>query len=155
MVDEESREDFSDVLTSIFEVPAVCTHTVVPGGAPQRHCIAARLMLCAVVVSRGDVGVGAVGADVAHCVLTSCTCALHSLPGRTLAVADAHVVVLIVVVARFALALAVAVGRARRLYHHVVAADSTSQAFTDVVPQGGEGTGRTRFALALVRRGAA
>lgn len=87
---------------------------------------------------------------MAHSVLISCTLALHSLAGRTVAVADAHVVLLFEVVAWLTLALAVAGSRARRLLDHIVPTNSTSQAFADVIPELGEGTGRTRCALALV-----
>lgn len=59
----------------------------------------------------------------------------HFLAGRTLAVAEAHVVLLLVVVSLFTLALTVAVRAARHLLHLVLAAHSAAQALGDVVPQ--------------------
>lgn len=83
------------------------------------------------------------------------TCGQHPLPGRTLAVADARVVVLFEVVARLALALAVPGGRALALHHLVASAHGAAQALGDVVPHLRVGALRTRGAVALLRGRAA
>ena len=79
----------------------------------------------------------------------------HLLSGRTLAVSEAHVVLLPVVVSLFALTPTVAVRGARRLHHLLLAAHPAAQTLPDVVPQLREGARRTRRALALARRRAA
>lgn len=75
----------------------------------------------------------------------------HSLPGRTLAVPAAHVVLLLVVVSLHALALAVFVRAALRLHHLVVGARPAAEAPADVVPDLREGAGQTRRAHAVLR----
>lgn len=79
----------------------------------------------------------------------------HLLSGRTLAVSETHVVLLLVVVSLRALTLTVAVGRARRLHHLVLPAHPAAQTLPDVVPQLRERPGGARCALALARRRAA
>lgn len=160
LVNEESRKDFFEIVTTVsgFELFVARAHTVVPDGALQHQlqsCIFADCVLCAVLVSRDSVGVGPVGTSVAHSVLISCTLSQHPLSGWTLAVEEAHVVILLVVISLFTLALAVSLRAARRLLHLVLAARPAAQALADVVPQLRERPLRTRRALAFVRRRAA
>lgn len=72
-----------------------------------------------------------------------------------LAVAEAHVELLLVVISLFALTLTVFVRSARRLLHLMLAANSAPQTLGDVVPQLREGARRTRGAVALTGGGAA
>lgn len=83
------------------------------------------------------------------------TCRHDSQAGRTGAVREAHVVLLLVVISLFTLALTVAVGGARRLLHLILSTNSAPQTFPNVVPQLGEGARGTRLALAPLRRRAA